>query len=79
MSIENLTKGERFVFEWQYRMACDFTLLLAKTIDKADSFNREKLRLGYPEEVEAMINFYQTEGWWEKVQEKENSKEATKP
>ncbi len=72
MSIEKLTKGERFVFEWQHRMAGGFAGMLALTIGKADSFNREKLRLGYPEEVEAMINFYETEGWCETVQKKAN-------
>lgn len=34
-----------------------FSALLLRLIEKADATNREKLRLGFPEEVEAVENF----------------------
>ncbi|MCK5538836.1 MAG: hypothetical protein KAI79_18565 [Bacteroidales bacterium] len=68
--MNELSQGERFVFEWQYRMAGGFNETLALAFGKADGTNFNKLRKGFPEEGEAMWNFANTSGWWEEVQRK---------
>jgi hypothetical protein len=70
MSFPGLTVGESFVFEWQYRYAGDFKRTLAEAICLADEGNRYKLSKGFPYEVQAMINYFYTEGWWKELQNK---------
>lgn len=72
MNLKNLTKGERFVVDWQYDMAGSFKESLAETIIRADSYNASMLALGFPDEVTAMYNYLNTDGWWAKVQAKLN-------
>ena len=59
-----LTKGEKFIFDWQYKSMGGFKTALINAIRLSDSENRAKLRLGFPEEVDAFNNFTQTKGWW---------------
>ena len=54
MKRENLTKGELFIVDWQYDLCGDFKRNLAMAIARADWENRNKLSLGFPEEVLAM-------------------------
>jgi len=70
MNFNNLTKGERFVVDWQYDLGGSFAKYLAFAISKADTTNREKLRKGFPEEVQAMYDYQNTAGWWENVESK---------
>ena len=50
-------KGILFYGEGDY-----FTARLLRLINKADSSNREKLRLGFPEEVEAYESYMRGDG-----------------
>ena len=68
--LEKLSIGERFVVEWQYEMLGGFKSQLASLIGKADSGNRYKLRLAFPEEVDAITSFYNVDGWWQDVEAK---------
>jgi hypothetical protein len=74
MNLENLTDGERFVFEWQYGMAGSFHETLAMAFQRADTGNFLRLSEGFPEEGEAMWKFANEEGWWENVLEKAGMK-----
>ena len=65
MDFRELTKGEKFVYEWQFDLLGSFNKSLAETIAKADIRNTIKLRLGFPDEVQAMQNFQNTKNWWE--------------
>ena len=67
---EELTKGEQFIYDWQYGYSGSFYKSLQEAMSKADSKNTGKLKLGFPEEVEAMWNFQNTAGWWEAIEEK---------
>lgn len=70
MNLENLTKGERFIVDWQYHMAGNFRKALVEAIARADHFNLARLALGFPEEVKAYQNFANKDGWWDRVLEK---------
>lgn len=70
MSLDNLTKGERFIFEWQYGMSGGFMRALARVITLADDINLARLAKGFPEEVKACKKFFYEEDWWERVVEK---------
>ncbi len=70
MSIDNLTSGERFIFDWQYRMAGGFNTALVEAISRADEDNLDRLSLGFPEEVEAYKNFSRVSGWWDNLRKK---------
>ncbi len=73
MTIEqlySLTKGERFVVNWQFDIAGSFNETLALAFAKADDENFQLLMKGFPEEGEAMNNFFNTKGWWENVENK---------
>ncbi|OHB71899.1 MAG: hypothetical protein A2W23_06525 [Planctomycetes bacterium RBG_16_43_13] len=65
-----MTKGERFVYFWQHNMLGSFMSILAEAISAADAKNTAKLALGFPEEVEAMRNFSNMDGWWVNLREK---------
>lgn len=70
MNLENLTDGELFVVEWQYRMLGGFGQALAMCISKADNNNLSKLEMGFPSETRAMKAYMHQDGWWETVQKK---------
>lgn len=74
MDLDKLTQGELFVVKWQYGRLGGFMTSLAETIGRADVINKVKLKLAYPDEVDAMINFYEVDGWWDEVQKKANIK-----
>jgi hypothetical protein len=70
MILDGLTPGERFVVEWQYGMLGHFGSNLAKTMERADGHNLARLRMGFPEEVDAMEAYAHQSGWWQDVQRK---------
>lgn len=65
---DRLTPGERFIFDWQYRLSGSFTQSLAVAMAHADPTNLARLHVAFPAEVEGMLNFKNTEGWWEDVE-----------
>jgi hypothetical protein len=73
MAHKDLTKGERFIWDWQHDRSGSFMALLGSAIAKADVGNRHKLSLGFPDEVEAMNRFQNEEGWWTEVEKKVSS------
>lgn len=66
--IRKLNEGERHLFEYQNDMSGSFYTALFTAIFKADRFNRERLRLAFSEEVEAVIRFENEDGYWEEIQ-----------
>ena len=73
--MKTLTKGEQFIYDWQYKRhgSTSFKGYLAKALAVADTRNLAKLKLAFPEEAEAMDNFHHKKGWWEIVQDKFNA------
>ena len=70
--MSTLTKGEQFVYDWQYGRhdSTSFEGYLAKAMAKADNQNLTALGMGFPAEAEAMDNFHHKKGWWDGVQDK---------
>lgn len=67
---KDLSPSEKFVFEWQYRLAGGFDTMLAHLFCKADAGNFARLALAFPEEAEGMSSYLHDAGWWEHVQRK---------
>ena len=70
MNRKLLTKGEMFIWEWQYRTHGSFHDGLAKLLSIADTGNYKRLAKGFPDEATAMDNFHHTDGWWHDVQDR---------
>lgn len=64
---DKLTRGERFILEWQYDLLGSFSTNIAKAISCADGYNLEKLELAFPEEVKAYRKFTGENEWWNNV------------
>ncbi len=66
-----LTKGEQFIYDWQYRGFDEnsFKGLLSRLLAKADEENLRRMKTAFPEEAIAMDNFHHKKGWWEMVQD----------
>lgn len=77
MKLEGLTKGERWVIEWQYRMHGDFNTALSQAIMMADRRNLAKLAQGFPDEVSAFRHYSEVDGWWEALQKKAECRPGT--
>ena len=75
MSYKDLSKGEQFIFDWQYKKlgSTSFKGYLALAMAHSDNMNRTKLHKAFPEETEAMNNFQHKKGWWDRVEEIGNS------
>lgn len=67
---QDLTPSEKFVFEWQYRMAGGFNTMLAHLFCKADAGNFARLAAAFPVEAEGMEGYLHENKWWERVQMK---------
>ena len=74
MSINSLSKGERFVYDWQFDISGSFNKALAEAISRSENSNLYRLSLGFPEEVEAMIQFMRVDGWWDEVRNRGESR-----
>jgi len=68
-NIHDLDKGQKFIWEWQYRTLGGFDTSLAEALSKSDGGNRDKLRKGFPEYADAMDSFQTDSGWWDRVQD----------
>jgi len=66
----NLTKGENFIVDWQYRTAGSFKKHLAEAMSCADTKHLNMMSASFPEEVEAYINYARTKGWWVDVKKR---------
>jgi hypothetical protein len=64
----NFAPGERFILEWQYRMLGGFHTALVEAICRADDGNLARLRMGFPNEVDAYLRFSREPGWWPDLQ-----------
>lgn len=62
-----LDQGEIDLYFWQYKKLGRFKEHLFKTISKADTVNLNKLKKGFPEQVDAYRNYSNTNGYWEYV------------
>ncbi|MEO1943170.1 MAG: hypothetical protein ABGY11_02615 [Candidatus Thioglobus sp.] len=71
-----VTKGEQFVWDWQYRSLGGFKSKLADCISHADTGNQKKLVKAFPEEAQAIIDFQSKQGYWESVERKIEAREA---
>jgi rhamnogalacturonyl hydrolase YesR len=65
-----VSKGEDFVYKWQYRSLGGFEAKLADLIAHADTGNQKRMVKAFPEEAQAIINYQSKEGYWDKVQDK---------
>ncbi len=70
MNTENLTKGEKFVLDWQYNRLGSFYNALAIAISKADTENTNRLRMAFPDEVDAMVKFSTEYGWYPELEKR---------
>jgi len=68
--IPYLTEGEAFIYKWQNWMLGSFNDALMEAIKYANDKDIEKLRLGFPVEVEAWEMFKYKDGWWDGVKAK---------
>jgi hypothetical protein len=65
-----LTKGEQYIYDWQYYNLGNFGETLASALMAADTENLERLRAGFPDEVDAFKKYAGEKGWWDRVQKK---------
>jgi len=65
---ESLDRGTQRLIEWQYHCCGDFTRELFQIIARADPVNLERLRRGFPLEVEAFVNYSRVAGWWQAIE-----------
>ncbi len=54
---DKFTDGERWIIKWQFRLLGDFETALVGAIARADEGNLYKLRLGFPMQVEAYLEW----------------------
>ena len=66
----DLSKAEKNFWYYQNGRAGSFMTCLFDAIQRADSGNQEKLRLGFPAEVSVVRKFRSESGYWEKLEEK---------
>tara|TARA_R110002051_G_scaffold14318_2_gene46597 strand:+ start:394 stop:690 length:297 start_codon:yes stop_codon:yes gene_type:complete len=67
---ENLSKGEAFLIDWQYRVLKGPAMELADAIAKSDTRNREVLDYFFPEYTQAIEDFQHKAGYWPAVEVK---------
>ena len=67
--LKTLNEGERSLVNWQYAMMGGFEECLWGAIKRADTHNLNRISMGFPEHVEAYINYTRVDGWWTKMYE----------
>lgn len=65
-----MTEGECHLFEFMNDMSGSFFTYLFQAIFKADRANLERMRLSFPEEVQAVIRYQNEDSYWGKLQER---------
>ena len=56
---DEFTEADKCAIRWQYDLYGGFFKALYDAIARADYFNTEKLRLGFPDEVQGYLNWTQ--------------------
>jgi hypothetical protein len=64
-----MTEGESKLVVFQMGKAGGFMTKLFEAMFVADADNMDKMRRGFPEEVEAVRNYKYKAGYWEALQE----------
>jgi len=64
------TPEEVFILDWKSNRLGGFSSTLFDAISLADHRNLERLRAGFPVEVQAFLNYSRTEGWYDRLQAK---------
>ncbi len=75
MSMKDLTPAERFIWRWRRGKMSDFRRALIHVIQRADVQNLEKLRKGFPDEVEGYVSYRLIPGWWDDLEAKMDGEE----
>lgn len=70
-----ITRGEQFVYDWQYRSLGGFMSKLADCISHADTQNQKRLVKAFPEEAQAIIDFQSKSGYWDSIESKIQARE----
>ncbi len=70
-----LTPAEKFIWEWMNVRLGGFKMALLGAIQEADIHNLEKLRLGFPDEVEGYVFYRLIPGWWDALEAKMDGEE----
>jgi len=70
INYDNLSKGEAFCINWQYRILKNEALELADAIAKADTGNRKVFDYFFPEYTQAITDYQSTKDWWPAVEVK---------
>jgi len=70
MKLKPITKGEQFIYDWQYKRLGGFYNHLVEAISVADNYHLNLLHMGFPDEVQAYKDFTCTRGWWPEVEER---------
>ena len=70
MPIKNLNPAERFIWDWRNGRLGGFKTALLHAIEDADIHNLEKLRKGFPDEVEGCVSYRLIPGWWDDLEAK---------
>ncbi len=68
MPVKDLNHAEKFVWAWRRGRMSDFRRALIHLIQRADVQNLEKLRLGFPDEVEGYVSYRLIPGWWDDIE-----------
>lgn len=63
-----LNQGEKHLYEFIHEMSGSFMVYLINAIFKADHGNKQKLALGFPEEVEAVTRFQNDPGYSDHIE-----------
>ena len=73
---EGLSQGERRLVEWQFGLSGSFVTQLFMLIARADSGNRIRLSLAFPDEVIAYQRFAGEDAYWTGLCERLGIEEA---
>ena len=52
---DQFTAGEKWIVQWQFRLLGDFNKALVEAIMRADDNNLQRLRNGFPDEVQGFL------------------------
>lgn len=64
------TEAEMELYYWQYDRTGSFLKYLFNAISVADTVNRARLKMSYPNEVEAVWRYKNEPGYWENLEQR---------
>jgi hypothetical protein len=62
-----MNDGERKFCDFQYGRTGGFYRALFDTAFRADSMNQARLAAGFPEEIKAVWDYQNTDGYWDRL------------